>query len=296
MNPHAGQAPTARRWRAWLPGAQVIETPTIDALMDAVRVLHAADIRLLVSVGGDGSLSRLLSVATRVWGGPRLPMILPAAAGSMNMVARQVGWGRRCVRAAAWVAAQSRAAAPPRVHHVRTLVSGDGTVGLTAGFGAPVRFLASYGAGRPGTRRALAQLAHHAWAGALGRDAADRLLAPLRLRWGEHAPTQPAVWSVGLIMRIDALPLRFRVAPGAQGDTAMHLLSGAPTAGQLVRLLPRLFRGADLPAGALRRHRVGALHLAFDEPTSWMLDGEVYPPAAALRLSDGPVLRIPRPG
>lgn len=293
VNPQAGKAPLATVWRRALPNAQVVETADHNSLGGAIAAMHKRRVTLLVSVGGDGTLSQVLTAACKVWAPEQLPAVLPVAAGTMNMVARQLGWGQSPA-AVAEALARLGPAVPTRA--VRSLASNTGQIGFTAGFGVPERFLQAYSARGPGIAGAITQLARFGTSGLLGGAAAKQLFAPISLRWGESVADEHAHWTVALVTRIDALPLGFQVAPGASADTQLHLLSGAPTARQVLRLLPALYRGGALAGASLARHRLQAFKVVFERPTAWMMDGELLPPTSALKLSDGPLLRVPRPG
>lgn len=291
VNPRAGKKPAAATWRQALPGAQVAETAGHASLGAVIGQMHERGIKLLVSVGGDGTFSQVLTAACKAWKPQRRPAVLPVAAGTMNMIAMQLGWGQAPADTAAWLA---QAGPSVSTRAVRSLVSDSGQVGFTAGVGVPVRFLQAYSAGGPSKTRAIRQLARFGASALLGGGAAEQLFAPISLQWGEAEADNVAHWTVALVTRIDALPLGFRVAPGASTEPQLHVLCGAPSARQVVRLLPALHRGAALSGTPLQRRRVDRLHLAFDQPTAWMMDGELLPPVTALTLSDGPLLQVPR--
>ena len=295
VNPRAGRAPAARQWRPLVPGAAVVETALPAAIRPALEEFREAGIKLLVVAGGDGTLSKCLTAAQQIWGDADLPAVLPAPCGTINMVVRQLGWHQPGNKIANWLCSACDTGHPIRLRSVRTLRAQDGSLGFTAGFGVPARFLQAYADAGPGRVNAVRQLARFSLSGVQGGRAAKALFAPLGLRWGESAPDQRAVWTVGLIMRIDALPLGFRVTPGASRDEQLHLLAGAPSALQVLRALPALRHGGSLRQSGLARSRHRQLNLVFDEPTAWMMDGELYPPVRQLKLSDGPLLQLAVP-
>lgn len=299
VNPRAGRAPAAAAWRAMLPGAHVAATDTNQALTSVLHAMQAEGVGLLVSVGGDGTLSNVLTAAHATWrsaDAAELPAVVPVAAGTMNMMARQTGWSMRPARAGRWLANVCRQQRPLSVMARRSLLCGGKQVGFVAGFGMPARFLSAYGAGTGGVASALGHLSRFAISGVMQRGENKGLFAPIRLRWGTEQATTSATWNLGLVTRLNALPLNFRVAPGAADDALLHLLCGEPTAVQLLRELPNLYRGKVADNLAVQSQRVPALHVAFDQPTPWMLDGDVFAPVSVLTLTDGPAFRFVVPG
>ncbi len=245
------------------------------------RILAAIDpaqVRALVPVGGDGTLSAVLAEACACWGAACLPPVLPVRAGTMNMVAAAVLGRReapldtlaRVVRGLR----QGNGAVPVRKPLLQT---DTGHVGFVAGLGVPTRFLAHYYAHGGGFGQALASMLRYSGAiltrGALAR----ALFEPVSVRLS--VDQQPAVdieLSVLLAMTVDTLPLGFQVGLSDAGN-GMTLLRGNPSPVHLVSSLPLLHRGYLPRRVGLTRTACRHLELAFDQPQPWQLDGELQP-------------------
>ena len=289
MNPHAG----ARRWRRWSPrhlrkrlgeSVDIAETASLDEVPDALVALRDRGIDTLVPFGGDGTVSRVLTAATGVWG-EALPPVYLVRGGTINMIANSLGMPRiDPVRALRRLIEEGLAVTATR----RLMCADAGAVGFTFGFGAPVEFLRHYDGG--GVTGALGLIARAALS--LGQDdgVAARLFAPVSLHWvADEVSCGPTEMRLLLAMTIDELSLGFRVAPGAGADgAAMHLIHGSVSPGFVVRHLRAFHAGEKVTGPGLFRARHAALEFVFDEPTSWMMDGDIYPPQRHLQLRLGP--------
>lgn len=264
---------------------QVHVTRHADDVGNILAGLDPADIRALVPVGGDGTLSATLAAACACWGGARLPPLLPVRAGTMNMVAAAV-LGRResPLDTLARVLRGIRTGTGAAPVRKALLQAGSGQVGFVAGLGVPTRFLAHYYAHGGGHAQALASILRYSGSVLMHGALARALFEPVPVRLSvDGQPACDIGLSVLLAMTVDTLPLGFQVGLGDTGG-GMTLLCGSPSPFHLVSSLPLLHRGYLPQRVGLRRSACRHLVLEFERPQPWQLDGELLPATPRLVL------------
>lgn len=302
INRHAGwirrqplDALLARLTRLLQADGRVIVTRHPDEVRDTLATLEAEDITALVPLGGDGTLSGVLTAACQRWGAEHLPAVLPLRAGTMNMVALDVRHRRetpldtltRVVRA-------HRAGRPLDTCERALLQSSTGHTGFVAGLGAPTRFLMHYDAHGGGFRQALDSLLQYSGSALFRGRLARELLAPLDATLTvDDAPPRSLPLSLLLAMSVDTLPLGFQVGQAARTG-GMTLLLGEPDPVRLVLSLPLIHRGWLPGATGMTRLTCQRLTLDFAQPQPWQLDGDVLPPTRQLTLDARTRVRLLR--
>lgn len=260
----------------------VVVTETLAALDAALAQIAPAQISALVPVGGDGTLSQVISRALALWGADALPPILPLCAGTMNMVARDLRAHEAPIQTITRILHQYRAG--QRLQHCRRALiqSNHGRAGFVAGLGVATRFLAEYDAAGGGMGQALRQLLRYSGAALTGDARAQALFEPMPLLLRQdQQPARAQSPSVILAMSVGTLPLGFRV--GSREANGLSLLIGQPNPARVAMSLPLLHRGYLPKSTGLARLHCTHLTLELAQPQPWQLDGDVL--AAVTRLT-----------
>jgi len=274
----------------------VVETPSVEAIADAVRVFHEAGVRTWVADGGDGALHWLLNQAIDTLGEERAlagNTFVPTRGGTVDFVARAARIEgdpfavlRRLIDAGTYGRPMSifqmptlRFSGTAKEEATTRSIDRVGFGFAIAGYGAnffepfyrtgrfrgPVRIVAKVGEGL------VAAASRAAFIGPLRR------LKPARLQSAEHdflRPLHGRVWvndapfcdAAGAPMRTftalncASVPLDlagvFLVFPRAH-EGAMHLHIGNVSAAEMARVLPVFARGGSTE---------GKLREAYDGP------------------------------
>jgi diacylglycerol kinase family enzyme len=288
---------------AALPGALQIATQGTADIAPALTRVRAADVRLLVLNGGDGTVQKVLTELL-AWGEPdQLPVLAILPGGTTNMTARSIN-GRALTfkRALAAVARMQRAGSAPIVRRalVATQPSGARLAGFFWGMGAVLRGIeycqnTVYNAGIGG---------EHASGVALVRTVIGIARRQPPFSGGvtvELAGSEPEgrfEASILLMTTLEQLFLGIRPFWGAQVGTMRGLLVEEP-AHRLVRNLPALLRGRPNRhmTAATGYHAFGTDVLDVTSSGRFTLDGELYDfEGASLRIEASAPLRFLRLG
>jgi diacylglycerol kinase family enzyme len=276
----------------------VRDAGTPEALAAALAEFRAAGVDTLAVNGGDGTCHLVLAAAVGVWAGAPLPRLLPLRGGTMNTLAANHGLSGGPEELLAAELLRRREGAPPALVERDLLsVEADGgppTHGFLFGTGASVAFLERFYAG--GRRSPLA-----AWL-LVVRAAASALVGgalgqSLTRREALRVASDGDEWADGAYLTllagtVPSLGLGFQaLSRAAEQPGFFHAVGVHGTLPQVVRLLPRVHRGAPW-------RRRAALDVVAREVTvegeaiRYMVDGDLYPPARSLRLSTGPALQV----
>jgi diacylglycerol kinase family enzyme len=288
----------ARLARLLGDGGLVRDAATPESLAGALADLRAAGVDTLAINGGDGTCHVALSAAVTAWAGAPLPRLLVLRGGTMNTLAGNHGLTGGPEEILEAELRRRRAGVPPALLERDLLrIEADGGPplhGFLFGTGAAVTFLDRfYGGGRPSPLRAWLLVARAAGSALVGGPFGQSLTRRELLRissdgdeWADQA------YLALLAGTVPSLGLGFRaLSRSAEQPGFFHAVGVHGTLPQVVRLLPRVHRGAPW-------RRRAALDVVARELTAegdairFMVDGDLFPPARLLRLSTGPAVQV----
>jgi diacylglycerol kinase family enzyme len=276
----------------------VRETQSLEHLPEIARACRQSEVDILAVCGGDGTYTRTLSALHQVYVDRPLPTFLPLRAGTMNTVARAVGspaWQPE--RMLAQIVAEYRQGQPlASMEHQLLCINGK-FLGFMVGAGVIVGFLEEYyGSDRTGPVGAAALLARLIASVLTGGSLVTKVF-----QWADASITCDGVpapfqrFSVLYASSIEDIGLGFRPTYRArERQGQFHLFAGPLDARELVNNLGKIRRG--VPTGSPKVHDVTTkcLRARFDQPTAYMVDGEIMPATTELVVETGPVLRVVR--
>lgn len=300
-------------------------TSTLADLSDTLEAIHPTRHDYVVCDGGDGSLHWAVNTLVQLMGGDehRLPIFVPARAGTIDFVATKAGIFSTPTRVVRDLTQTLRRGGRPPITELDTLriegieQSPTGTrsfsrVGfaLAAG-GVGARFFDRYYEERVRGRRAIAKI--------LGRAVGAHLWQHARLpvskdflHYGHDLfrPTRARVTIDGHELPITehgalhagSIDVNFRgllrVFPLAKQSGVLHFQAGAILPGELIRSLPRLYRGIPLSSAGLTE--LGGREMTIvpldGETLNPIIDGERFEHLERLSVRSGPRVRIPEFG
>ncbi|HEY6724005.1 MAG TPA: diacylglycerol kinase family protein [Polyangiaceae bacterium] len=296
-------------------------TRTLAELRQTLERLAITPADYVVCDGGDGSVHWAVNTLADLCGGDeaRLPIFVPARAGTIDFVATKAGIFGSPTRVIRDLTSALRRGARPRTKELDTLrIEGieSGPSGTRAfsriGFalaagGVGARFFDRYYEERSRGRRAIAKILSRAVGSHLsararlpvsqdfrdyGRDLFRPTLARVTIDGKELATTEHGALHAG------SIDVNFRgmlrVFPLAKQSGVLHFQAGSILPGEIIRSLPRLYRGAPLST-------TGLTELAGKEMTIVPLDGELNPIIDGERFEHlqrlcverGPKVRVP---
>lgn len=282
-------------WRDCLPDSRIRVTRTLSDLDRAVVEFREEGVSVLASLGGDGTLHRLVEALLRHYDEPNAPLILALAGGTMNGLARSLGSGGRPERVlrVAVAALNSGEALPVRMQYLLQIT--NATAGRTHhgfGFAAGLAF------------RAFQEYYRRPEPGVV--DAVRASLLPLRAVFGSgsladgprlevtggRAPWLPEPVHTVVASVTDNPFLWFRPFGAPLGDAAaFHLAATAMRPRELAPRLWSIFRGRcrhpRLRMGQVREASVRG-------ETGFVIDGDLYRAEGVveLALAIGPRIRF----
>jgi len=274
----------------------VREPDGLDELQAVAHEMREREIDIIAVCGGDGSYFRSLSALGEAYGAAPLPAFLPLRGGSMNTIARAVGFRGGAPEAVLEQVARRFAAGEKLQTTWRQLIRvNQRELGFLVGSGAIVRFLESYYAhsGR-GPLAAMRVTAIAAASAALGVGMAHDLFDG----FGAHVTCDGerldfSSYNVLFAAGIAEFGLGFRVAYLADRKPGFfHVLAGQPRATQVARRFVHLKAGWPMRLDGLYDNLARSVSVEFSEPTKYMIDGDILEPVSRLELAAGPRLDI----
>ena len=264
---------------------------TRDQLADFAREARERDVRAVAVCGGDGTLGRVATAVAAEYRDSGMPPLAPLGGGTMNTIARSLGMMR-----------------PQPEPLLRSLISGAGSrrrqgsirvngdrVGMLIGAGVPARFLALYEEGAVlGAGRAVAVLLPLVGSALVGGGQAAELFqaAGCRARVDDD-PLAIRRASLVYAATVDDIGLGFRPTPRAREvEGRFQCLLGDLQPTDLVRALPAIWRGRGVSGEAWIDRCASRLRVEFDEPTVYMIDGDVEGSVDTLEMTSGPVFDL----
>ena len=275
-------------------GARVHETWTLDELDEVARGIRSRGTDAVVLAGGDGSHMAGLSALARAFG-DTLPRIALAPGGTVNTIARNLG-----VRVGAAGAARHAvmaACSPRRTTAQATLRvtddAGGDRVGFIVGAGLVASFFeAYYGDNHQGLLHAASLAARVLGGAVVGAPFARGILAPVPCTLEvEGRPHANRAWSLVLASVLRDVGLHIRATyRGAEGGR-FHVVASGASPQALALDAPRVLAGLPLRGEPRVDEQATALSVAFDEPGTYVLDGDVFR-ATSLRVTPGPTFPL----
>lgn len=327
LNPNARRNRTDTQTRANLIrrilGSQgtVHCTRTLGELRHTLERLEITPADYLVCDGGDGSVHWAVNTLAELCEGDetRLPIFVPARAGTIDFVATKAGIFGSPTRVIRDLTNAIRRGAPSRTKELDTLrIEGveSGPTGtrsfsrigfaLAAG-GVGARFFDRYYEERVRGRRAIAKILSRAVGSHLSeqarlpvskdfRDYGRDLFRPTRARviidGKELATTEHGALHAGSI-DVDFRGM-LKVFPLAKQSGVLHFQAGSILPGEIIRSLPRLYRGAPLGTAGLTDLAGKEMTIVpLDGELNPIIDGERFEHLQRLCVERGPRVRVP---
>jgi diacylglycerol kinase (ATP) len=303
LNPASGEDRTDDRrlkgLRALAGSRAVIFATDQQDLVEAVAEgVRERGVDTVAVIGGDGTISYVLSALARAFRGARLPRIALLRGGTMNTTANGFGVPRR--KPEELLRRLLASGRGPSVR--RATISIEGRLGFLFSTGAMVGFLDvlyEARARKQGTRRALSLLARGSWEALTGGELIERiekpLLASVRVDGIEHLLRSYTLLAAGTFERIG---LGFRPFPRAVNpEGGFQTFAFHASLQALARQLPRIRRGLPLPAelgfDPLARRLEIRTH---GERIRYALDGDIYRAESDnLIVETGPEIEVRMP-
>lgn len=290
---------------------QSFEPGSLEELAGMAHEVRARDPGLIAICGGDGTYQKTITALLHAYGGHPLPVLLPLAGGTFNVLTTALGVRGNPVkvltRAMAQVRAPGRGGSLPNLARMTTVpileVSEEaGTLRRQWGFifanGVISRIIARYAEGPPSTARA-ARVFSEAVGGFMMQTPAAR---DLTRRHAAVIEVDGERFEHGGILGM----LAGTIQPTVLGFTpfsnrkrlrnSFNYAIGALDASEAIGLLPALVRGRAWGTHPGLRNAT-AREIRIDTDEGFILDGDVYPSGVSRRLTltVGPRLRFLRP-
>lgn len=300
MNANAGRVRRRylagnRFWEGLLPDHAVRITEFVSDLPEAVAALASQNVRVVASLGGDGTIHRTINAMIRQYGKAQMPMVLPLAGGTLNGVAHALGT-RRAAEIALRGAldaidrdcAEIRTQSLLRVHNA---TSSQQHVGFTFASGLAARAVEHYTSrtnrGLPGAAATSLLPVTSAVFGGTFYDPVALNLTVDDEPWSAETHT--------FVAGVLANPvLWFRpFGDASRREGRIFAVAATMRPSQIAPRLWKIFRGRCNHPG-LRMHQAADAHLRLSE--SFVIDGEVFPEHrdSEIRISTGPAIRFLR--
>lgn len=327
LNPNARRNRTDTETRANLirhilgSHGSVHSTRTLVELRQTLERLAIAPDDYLVCDGGDGSVHWAVNTLVELVGGDeaRLPIFVPARAGTIHFVATKAGIFGSATRVIRDLTNALRRGTRPRIRELDTLriegveagPTGDRSFSrigfaLAAG-GVGARFFDRYYEERVRGRRAIAKILSRAVGSHLSqqarlpvsqgfRDYGRDLFRPTRARviidGQELAATEHGALHAGSI-DVDFRGM-LKVFPLAKQAGVLHFQAGSILPGEIIRSLPRLYRGAPLGTAGLTELAGKEMTIEpLEGELNPIIDGERFEHLQRLCVERGPRVRVP---
>ena len=296
-------------------------TRTLAELRQTLERIDITPADYLVCDGGDGSVHWAVNTLAELVGGDeaRLPIFVPARAGTIDFVATKAGIFSSPTRVIRDLSSSLRRGTRPRTKELDTLrIEGiESSPGgersfsrigfaLAAG-GVGARFFDRYYEERVRGRRAIAKILSRAVGSHLSeqarlpvpqgfRDYGRDLFRPTRARvtidGKELATTEHGALHAGSIdVNFRGL---LRVFPLAKQSGVIHFQAGTIHPGEIIRALPRLYRGVPLSTAGLTDLAGKEMTIVpLEGELNPIIDGERFEHLQHLYVERGPRVRVP---
>ena len=266
----------------------------VDAVIEGARERGVQTVGI---IGGDGSVSFVLSALYRTYGTTPLPRIALLRGGTMNTVANSLG-----VRRGTPEDLLRRLLANRNTPFVeRNTLEVEDRLGFLFCTGAMVGFLqVLYDSDKSerGPLAALKLLARGSWQAFAGGDLAERIEKPLiaTLRVDSETHPERRYVTVGAAT-IDQVGLGFRAFPRVtEGRDQFQVFAFHGSLQSLARQLPRLRRGLPVVKGLGFEPLAQQLELHTEGPSiTYALDGDIRETGPSISVAIGPRVQVHLP-
>lgn len=312
VNRHAKRVRTGRLDTGKLRGlvelhGQSFEPASLEELGGIAHEVRARDPGLIAICGGDGTYQKTLTALLHAYGTHPLPVLLPLAGGTFNVLTTALGIRGNAVSVLTRAMATVRVAPGDPLARMTTVpilqvAEAEGRLKTQWGFlfatGVISRIIARYTEGPPSTARA-ARVFSEAVGGFMMQTPAAK---ELTRRHAAFIDLDGERFEHGGILGLLAGTIQAHVLGFTPFVNRKRLRNsfnyaiGALDASEAIGLLPALVRGrAWSTHPGLRNATAREMRLDIDE--GFILDGDVYPSGVSRRLtlSVGPRLRFLRP-
>lgn len=278
--------------------ALFLETKRVEDLGDAAAEVRAAGVEYLALHGGDGTNHVTLTAFAKAWGDEAFPRIVILRGGTMNTVSNSFGIRGKPSTILPWLLdALDRGETPREVARplLRVLDGGETRYGFIFGNGVVSNFLrVYYEQGEVSPLVAAKVFVQVVFSVLVGGSLAKRLSA----RFEGSVRKGDATWLEGGFTSVMASSTEqiglgftpFRRA-GERGDR-IHVVAIPGGLSDIVRALPAVWRGAELPGTGFADDLAASFELGCSTRFDYTLDGDLYDCAGSLRLEAGPVVRV----
>jgi diacylglycerol kinase (ATP) len=267
------------------------EPERVHAVAEGVRERKAGTVAI---IGGDGTISGVLTALHRAYGRDQWPHIALLRGGTMNTVANAFGIPRGTPEEllARLVHSGARPVWP------RATLDVEGRLGFLFSAGALVGFLdtlythSQFGKGPVGAFSLLSIASLQALTGGpLFRKVETPLTATLRIDGSEHPERRYMAFAVGTVEQVGLGFRPFRLARECQDQFQIFAFHGSAQA--LVRELPKIYRGQPTTRGFGFDPLARKLEISTkDGEVAYALDGDVHKATSPLQVRVGPKVEI----
>jgi diacylglycerol kinase family enzyme len=262
----------------------------VQAVADGVRERGVGTVAI---IGGDGTVSNVLSALNQAFAGVPLPRIALLRGGTMNTIANSFGVARRQPEELL----RRLLAAPLGEPLRRSTLKVNGRVGFLFSTGIMVGFLkVLYRASesKQGPLGALRLLAKGSWQAVMGGELIEEietpLLATLTVDDEIHPPRRYTVLGASTVEQVGLGFRPFVRAPECLSRFQIFAFHGATQS--LVRQLPRIRRGQPLVKGLGFDPLAQRLRIDAQGTIAYALDGDVSEARDTLLVELGPPVEI----
>jgi len=262
----------------------------VDAVVEGARERSA---KALAIVGGDGTISAVLSAVRRVYHEAAFPQIVLLRGGTMNTIANSLGVARKQPEELLRRLLDSEAETTVR----RATIEVDGKLCFLFSTGVMIGFLhALYGTRErgQGSLRALSLLAKGSWQALMGGELISQietpLLASVKLDGESHPQRRYTVLAGGTVEQIG---LGFRPFPRAsERDDAFQVFAFHGSLQALARQLQRIRRGLPMSKGLGFDPLARDLEIEIEGNFEYALDGDIYQAKDRVLVKAGPSVQL----
>lgn len=276
----------------------VVAPETLDDLHESIRAITVSRAKWLGVVGGDGTLSRVLSSWSHHRPRHPLPAVVPFGGGTMNTVRRSLGVRQSVAQMSALVRRYTAGEQCLRPIVRYTLRVDDDRLGFLFGNGLFGTYIHEYDQGTPGPRRAATVLARAILATFSGGELHQRLS---KMRVGRIEADGEVVaqrqWLTVAGGTVSQAGLGFR--PFYLSDTNpgyIHVVAIGCKPTTLASRLLRAYRGQPLSHPEIEEFLAKQVIIYGSERQTFNLDGELGTTGPTTVLRVGPPVRflVPR--